>query len=669
VSAPFGFLTTASFVWKSEDAGQSFHLVAAQQPPLGKPDTCMGGGDSSITTDTAGDLYFTDLQGLTDVSGAVSTNGGLTFTSTCNQANGTAVDRPWVTTYGDPLTTGREYMAVDNVAQCTYPCGLGQAGSNIIGLTEASGSAAAAQIYSPLPDQQIEPDGIIGGDTVNQSTGALYISHDALTSSSGALQGGSDANGNDNGVVVDIFPSGYAQTTPTPIPSNSISLCKPYNPNGPCFSSTVYSGPIDPSTGNSEINVGQDFTPVAVDSHGNLYVVWAQSPVDPSAGVIDGPTAIYLAVSTNQGQSWSAPIDVSASVSGLETNVFPYVAAAGDGGVDVVWYGTTALGNCSSSAGCGSSDVQGSWNVYLVQSLNAVTASGAPNPKLSFTTARVTEFPNHYGAICTFGIGCSTGGDRGLLDFIQVQVDPSGAADLVWSDSANTNEQGGTSSATIAFAHQVSGETLYGTSISASTPPSGCGNGSPDGYYAANALELADTANMQIAQSCVSGPNKKGDYVVTMSVDNLSSLAVPLTEGGPDAIWLTRWELPTSSPSLADQGHVFYAAMESDNGGPPSFYAGETQTLAYSSGTSIGQGFFLTYPPQDAVTGTYTAGSPGTITIDVPASLVGDPSNAKLAIYSVSGLTATQSEPSSLSETLATNVFNLIDASASYDSN
>src|SRR5207248_3689557 len=84
VSAPWGFSTTASFIWKSEDGGQTFHLIGDESPAaLGKPAmTCAGGGDSALANDPAGNLYYADLQGLTNVSDAVSTDGGNTFTST-----------------------------------------------------------------------------------------------------------------------------------------------------------------------------------------------------------------------------------------------------------------------------------------------------------------------------------------------------------------------------------------------------------------------------------------------------------------------------------------------------------------------------------------------------------------------------------------------------------
>src|SRR5207253_6583102 len=63
--------------------------------------------------------------------------------------------------------------------------------------------------------------------------------------------------------------------------------------------------------------------------------------------------------------------------------------------------------------------IQAHWSVMMAQSLNAI-ANGAPNPAPGFTTTQVSEVSNHYGAICTMGIGCSTGGDRGLLDFLSV---------------------------------------------------------------------------------------------------------------------------------------------------------------------------------------------------------------------------------------------------------
>src|SRR5712692_9203797 len=87
VVAPFGFSTTASFVWRSTDHGQSFHLVPGNLSPFGKPATCTGGGDSALAVDTKDRLYFADLQGLTDISGSVSSDHGATWLSTCNEAN------------------------------------------------------------------------------------------------------------------------------------------------------------------------------------------------------------------------------------------------------------------------------------------------------------------------------------------------------------------------------------------------------------------------------------------------------------------------------------------------------------------------------------------------------------------------------------------------------
>jgi hypothetical protein len=647
VSAPYGFSTTASFIWKSIDGGQTFHLIGDEAPPTGKPAlTCTGGGDSSLVNDNSGNLYYADLQGLTNVSDSVSVDGGNTFVSTCNTANDAGVDRPWLALYGNPLSGGREYMTVDQIGQCDPDnCGLGQVGSNMLELTQASGAQALSQTFSPLPAQQVEPDGIVGGAVVNQQNGDLYLVHTGYSDASGNLVGGGDANGNTNAIFVDRFPGGYSQSVATPVPSGSISLCKPYNSAGPCTSETVVHSPLDAS-GNSTVNNGQDFAPIAIDTSGNLYVTWAQSPIDAS-GNVDGPTTIYLSTSTNGGASWSKPVNVSAHISGLKTNVFPWIAAGSSGRIDIVWYGTSTLGSCPSEP-CGAGFIDASWNVYMAQSVNAVQ-NGEPNTSPSFTTTKVTEVPNHYGQICEFGIACTTGGDRGLVDFIQVQADPSGAADVVWADGANDDFNGGETSPVIAYAQQVSGPGLYGGSVSGATL-SGSAPGSAAAYYAANGSETPAPAgsNMRIVKSSVT---KGTTYdTVTMQVASLASLAPDPTLGGQDLIWMTRWEVPNPHPTTTSQGHVFYAAMESDGGGTPMFYDGDS-----TCGIASTHCKYLAYPATHAVTGSYTPD--GKITIKVPvADLATGP------FYSVTGVTATQTFPSSTGDA----IFNVIDSTPPY---
>ncbi len=650
VSAPYGFSTTASFIWKSTDGGRTFHLVGDESPAaFGKPSmTCAGGGDSSIVNDKAGNLYFADLQGLTDVSDSVSTDGGNTFTTTCNSANAAAVDRPWLAVYKNPLTDGREYMTVDDVESCDPDnCGLGQTGANVLELTQASGAGAQTQTFSPLPAQQIEPDGIVGGIVVNQKTGAVYIVHTGFTDAKGKITGGGDANGNTNAIIVDSFPHGYSQSVATPIPPGSISVCKPYNPVGPCTSTTIVDSPLN-KNGDSSVNNGQDFSVIGIDQSGNLYVTWAQSPVD-SSGNVDGPTTVYLATSTDGGKTWTKPIDVSGSIRGLRTNVFPWLAAGSQGRVDVVWYGTKTLGNCKKT--CGAGFINASWNVYMAQTLNAVGSNGHANPSPTFSATKVTEYPNHYGQICEFGIACTTGGDRGLIDFIQVQALPNGAAGIVWADGANTNFTGGETSPVIAYAQQTKGPSLYaGRTIKGPKPRFGSAPGSKASYYAANGSETPAGGNLRLLRASVKEKGK--NYIVTMKVKSLKSLSVDPSLGGPDVLWLTRWETQKGKRSTANQGHVFFAAMESDNGGTPTFYVGQTVCGIQSSHCKG-----LTYPPDKTIKGTYT--KKGRIRLVVPLKAVG----GDRKLFSVTSLTATQSSPGSTGAT----VFNVIDSTAPYD--
>ncbi len=642
VSTPNGFLTTASFVWRSTDHGMSFHLVPGNAPPLGKPlVTCPGGGDSGLAVDAVNRLYFVDLQGLTDVSNSVSADQGATWSTTCNAANATGVDRPWIAAFGDPQAGGALYQTVDETEQCIGSClpNLGEVGSNIVELTRSQDGVT----FTPLPAQQVEPDGIVSAIQTDAS-GAVYISHTGLVDGNGNLINGSDANGNSNAVVVVRFPNGYNETTAIPLNGQTLCQAQPTI----CTTEVVYHGPLD-SSGNSTITVGQDFAPMAIDDAGNLYVTWAQAPVDGSTGQVSGSSQIYIAVSTNHGATWGAPVRVTAATPALQTNLFPWIVAGDPGRLDVVWYGTPTLGSCPNQP-CGSSNITAHWSVMMAQSLNAIV-NGKPNSNPTFATTQVSEVSNHYGSICTFGISCTTGGDRGLLDFISVTIGLKGEANVVWADAVN-QDGGGTSAAIIGFNRQYAGPSLYASvgQVNGSAPASGHAAGSPDAIYSANGLAVGASANLMLKQASATMPDSQ-HYAFTINVESLSTLAVSPTLGGTDAVWLVRWEVP--DPNGA--GHTYYAGMESDNGQAPTFFDGETSTVAN------GEGSFLTYPPTHTIQGSYTnTSSGGVIKLTLPVTDVGG--NPKAVLYSLTGLAATQTVPSSSST-----VFNQIDATAPFD--
>ena len=82
-AVPNGSSTTHSFIWNSLDHGKSFQMVPGQIG-VGKPATCpQGGGDTEFALDKKGDIFFSDLQNLTNLSNSVSTDHGATWQTSC----------------------------------------------------------------------------------------------------------------------------------------------------------------------------------------------------------------------------------------------------------------------------------------------------------------------------------------------------------------------------------------------------------------------------------------------------------------------------------------------------------------------------------------------------------------------------------------------------------
>jgi len=57
----------------------------------------------------------------------------------------------------------------------------------------------------------------------------------------------------------------------------------------------------------SSNKTGANFPTMAIDKGGNLYAAWEQAPINNS-GQVTGDTRAQVLVSTDQGNTWAAPI-------------------------------------------------------------------------------------------------------------------------------------------------------------------------------------------------------------------------------------------------------------------------------------------------------------------------------------------------------------------------
>lgn len=148
---------------------------------------------------------------------------------------------------------------------------------------------------------------------------------------------------------------------------------------------------------------------VAVDARGTVYYLWV--------GINRLP---YLAVSRDKGRTWSRPMMIAAPAV-KEANLAT-VAAGGSGKLAIAYTGSenSLFQECAIGDGCAGEDVEPvtpTWNGYL-----SITTSALSKHPI-FYSARVNRpsDPLVRGA-------CGPGRCSWMLDFIDVQVGPSGDA-------------------------------------------------------------------------------------------------------------------------------------------------------------------------------------------------------------------------------------------------
>ena len=576
VSSPFGTSTSVSLIWKSVDGGRSF--IPLGSPILRDPVLGPGGGDTHQDFDDRNRLYFVDLS-LGCVTAAVSEDGGnswppdrtnfLTCIGEGEDPTGAQDDRQWIAAFGD----GIAYMTVRNFA-------VGVGGNFHLSKTTDGGKTWHAQIIG----------------TVGQS-GPLQIDKSLRR------------------VVV----NGVAK--------NAILLYQPYytGTNFRVFriTDTNDGSPLiveNFSIVNPGASIANVFPVLAVDKAGNLYAAWSQSA-----------NTIYLATSQDRGQTWSSSARVNpTSLSG--TNVMPWIVAGDPGRVDIVWYRTAGANNASSV-----------WDVHMAQSLDAL------GPAPTFNVTRVNEDTIHTGEICLDGLNCDIATaagnprDRSFLEFPSIGVTSRGSAAIVFNQSSNQ-----VNGAYVMVATQAAGPGLF---VSPGRVESGTGSvtleqPSPGQVFQSPAVTFSGKHTLPPGSfdrdekgdarfpdhGTVIGPSipafdiqqvtaadNSQDFTLTLQVGDTTATALataPPQAGGDGLLYVAQWE---------SKGTVYWVGAEM-RAGQPTFLTGTLGVIRSATSKKL-----ITYNPDltasQQVRGQIVAGTPGTITLTIPRSLIGNPAN------------------------------------------
>jgi hypothetical protein len=657
-SAPGTLSADTSWIWHSLDGGKTFKWVVNGAPFEGKVTTCHGGGDSEIAVDSAGHLYFNDLT-LANFSAARSDDFGATFTCNNTGVPDIIVDRQWYAIDGDPTNGGSIYLVNDEIGPGGVMCG-GSVGNNVL-----------AMYRSPVTGALASTAGIQFGP-------ANHVT--AIGSCDEAIMGNNEVSpiattlGQPNGL------GGYA-TLATPVKHvfvihdnaqlNKILI-------GRCFPVDFLS---DPSGLNctdllvadlgSNQKTGGDFPTMAIDKAGNLYAVWEQAPV--SGSVLTGDVVLKFSYSTDQGNTWSTPMQIDTSgspVGTLHQNVFAWINAGDDGRVNIAWYGTPDTATTGNNGPDDCTDC--TWSLWMVQSFNAHDA-------VPIFTAPIlaSEHHIHRGTVQSLIGGQNQLSSRSLGDYLQMRVGPFGEAQIAYADSNNII---GAAVGHAMYVRQNGGTGLYGATspvnIPGITPFNVVPDQSGDGKYEVSGMSSANMPQLDILNSSVTkvstAPCSAAApcYKVVMQLNDLSLAPTPVDDQtddpDPDLVWLTQWFVPsTTDPNGGKNFHVY---AESYNGGALQCFVGENAVEL------VGGGGVLTYPGNTqlpAANCQSTLGPNGIITVYVPLSEVSEANPIDNRLHEVTASTMTLAEPANtvpsvFGSGIGGSFFNLIDVVQGY---
>ena len=376
------------------------------------PGVAPGGGDVDIAPNAPDpitnipNLPLVSLLLAPGVTGTHSTDRGDSFSPpNVLEALISGDDRQWIESTG----TQTVYMNYHDVA--TF---------NI----EVQRSSDGGTTYNDGFGEAIDPQNLLAtagiGTQTGNTAGTIRIDKSSCSS---------------KGNLYEMFVApDNATENATGMPQRSVyvGVSSDVNLGLPVFTFTdhkVFTSPL--GTLGATNGANQIFPALAVDNLGFVYAVWSDN------------SNIWFSSSSDQGNTWTAPIRINQGATVGNANVFPWVAADANGHVDIVWFGDDRPGNSNdratlepghpASQGAACTDGTNTcmtkwaqWSVYMAESVNAHAASPL------FVQSVVSDHVIHRGTISTGGLG--GGADRGLADLFQVALDPQHRANIAFSD-------------------------------------------------------------------------------------------------------------------------------------------------------------------------------------------------------------------------------------------
>lgn len=589
-SAPWGVSTNTSFLWRSEDGGESFRQVQGGVPGNQNPYAFRAGGDTEIQaappvgSSTFNRLYVVNQNNLDTLSCAYSDDGGRSFTFTTGSSVGfvcpdtVGADRQWLTnTSVDPTVTtngGNVGHTINYLWYDHFVVGGNQLFRSDDGLRYKNG------VGLTTTDSQGNP----GNAVADPTTGVVYVTAPLSNSTGNGVVVGYSADGGKTLKAVTAVPEQYQGGT------------------------------------------GTDFSVLAVDTSGNLYLVYTVQNGTGPWRVYETHTTGFTAVApdaTNPSRTvpvagataaqWSAPIALTGPGSanpGINYAVFPWITAGDAGRIDVAYYGT------SRATGYDPNTQNAAWTTYMTQSVNALAAAPA------FATAQVSEAPTHLASICFNGVGCTGQGNRNLLDFLEVQHDSRGAAVVVYNDDANSLTAVFPGGPFVMEGRQVGGQSLF------------AGVGELGGAPTRDTTSVIDrTGDGQVPTSDTNIPALDllgtgaaldatgANLVVTFKVADLAYPTQALANDGGAAglSYVLTWKYVDPTTGVPDV--YFAAAHEPAPGGRFQCVAGRPQSVPF---TGTGGPKFAVYGlnPNSQNVNCVADNAANTVTVTVPVAAV-----------------------------------------------